>query len=158
MTWKVRGRRSSHTPEPASTPMASETGIQIFWRGEEGFSEEQSSHARIGHEGWKEVTIPLPARGPVRALRIDFYSALTIVEISEITLGNAIGELSYRATSSDDFEAISLGGDCVRLSAAPFRIQITGVDPQLYLPSFAPALPNDDLVVRLKLRVHPRAD
>jgi hypothetical protein len=136
-----------------TAPLASETVIQIFWTGDGAYSEEQSIDARVGHEGWKEVAVPLPARGAVCGLRIDFFSALTTIEISEIVVGTTAGEIFYRAASKEEFEAISLGGDCVRLSAEPFRVQITGMDPQLYLPPFAPALPGEALVVRLRLRV-----
>ncbi len=139
-----------------TAPMASETVIQVFWQGAEGYAEERSIDARIGHESWKEVKIPLPASGPVSGLRIDFFSALTIVEIAEISVGTAHGIYSYRATTKAECEAISLGGDCVRLSAQPFRVQITGVDPQLYLPRFSPALDGNGLVVSLRLRVEGR--
>ncbi len=136
-----------------SAPMASETVIQIFWQGEEGYAEERSVDARIGHESWKEVRIPLPAGGAVSGLRIDFFSALTIIEIAEICVGTAPGNNFYHATTKAEFEAISLGGDCVRLGAAPFRVQVSGVDPQLYLPEFLPPLEGEGLVVTLRLLV-----
>ena len=136
-----------------TAPMASETVIQVFWQGEEGYAEERSIDARVGHENWKEVRIPLPARGLVHALRIDFFSALTIVEIREICVSDAIGNTYYRAANKAEFAQISFGGDCVRLSTEPFRIQITGVDPQLYPPQFMPPLEGDGLIVTLRLRV-----
>ncbi len=128
-----------------AAPLASETVIQVFWRGEGGYSEEESADARVGHGSWKEVVIPLPAREPVRGLRIDFFSALTIVEIEEITVNNAPVQL----------EALSLGGDCVRLSVKPLRLQITGMDPQLYPQAFTPPLPREGLIVQMRLRVDP---
>ncbi|MEO6870950.1 MAG: class I SAM-dependent methyltransferase [Chthoniobacterales bacterium] len=124
-------------------PMANETVIQVFWSSNRNFSEEQSMDARIGHGSWKEVAIPLPNDTPVSNLRIDFFSALTIVEIGEIMLNS----------QKVDLATMSLGGDCVRLSLEPFRLQITGMDPQLYPPAFSPALSAQKSVVRLRLRV-----
>lgn len=137
-----------------SAPMASETVIQIFWTGDGSYCEEQSKDARVGHESWKEVTVELPARAAVSGLRIDFSSALTTIEIGQIVVGTVAGEEFYRAASKREFEAISLGGDCVRLSAEPFRVQITGMDPQLYLPNFSPPITADRMNVQMRLRVH----
>ncbi|MGI8430862.1 MAG: class I SAM-dependent methyltransferase [Chthoniobacterales bacterium] len=124
-------------------PMASETVLQVFWSTDGNFSETQSVDARIGHGSWKEVVIPLPADEPVRHLRIDFFSALTVVEIAEIAADG-------RGLKLDE---LSLGGDCVRLSAEPFRLQVTGMDPQLYPPVFSPPLPREGLSVQMRLRV-----
>ena len=134
-------------------PMASETVIQIFWTGDGCYSEEQSTDVRVGHGSWKEVAVEVPARAAVSGLRIDFFSALTTIEIAEIVVGTTAGEIFCRTWSKQEFKAISLGGDCVRLSAEPFRVQITGMDPQLYLPPFPPALAVEGLVVRMRLRV-----
>lgn len=134
-----------------TAPMASETVIQVFWTGDGCYSEEQSVDARIGHDAWKEVSIPLAATNAVTGLRIDFFSALRKVEIAEIEVGS--DSVYYRASHPADFEAISLGGDCVRIGPDPFVIQITGIDPQLYLPAFSPALEGKDLILRMKLRV-----
>lgn len=134
-------------------PMASETVIQIFWTSDGSYSEEQSTDARIGHEIWKEVAVELPTRDAVRGLRIDFFSALTTIEIAEIVVESKVGEVIHRIGRKEEFEAISLGGDCVRLSAEPFRVQITGMDPQLYLPPFSPAIAGEAPTIRIKLRV-----
>ncbi len=129
-------------------PLAGETVIQVFWKTEGGYSEEQSVDARIGHAKWKEVALPLGSVAPISGIRIDFFSALTQVEVSLIAVGD-----SYEAKAASAFAAISLGGDCVRVSREPFVIQITGIDPQLYLPEFTPALEGAELVVRMRLRV-----
>ena len=134
-------------------PMASETVIQIFWTSDGSYSEERSTDARIGHETWKELAVELPTRDAVRGLRIDFFSALTTIEIAEIVVESRVGEVIHRISRKEEFAAISLGGDCVRLNAEPFRVQITGMDPQLYLPPFSPAIAGEGLTVRIKLRV-----
>jgi hypothetical protein len=136
-----------------SAPMASETVIQIFWTADGVYTEEQSSDARIGHEGWKEVALPLPAAGPVAGLRIDFFSALARIEIAAIFVESGTGVLQRRVAQRADFEAISLGGDCVRISLEPFVVQVTGIDPQLYLPAFSPPIDGDGITVRMRLRV-----
>jgi hypothetical protein len=128
--------------------VARETVVQVFWTSDGSFLEERSSEARIGHGSWKELEIPLPTEDAVNGVRIDFYSALTTIEITSISLGGK--GTCYRAEKPEEFAEISLGGDCVRLSCKPFRIQVTGVDPQLYLPSFATIA---GPVLRMKLRV-----
>ncbi len=134
-----------------TAPMASETVIQIFWTKEGNFSEENSADVRVGHDGWKQVEVPLPAGAEASALRIDFYSALTEIEIGMIEVVGQKGEVVYRADEEADFAAITLLGDCVRGSLEPFRVEVTGVDPQLHLPAFP--RPMSGLLVRMKLQV-----
>jgi len=43
--------------------------------------------------------------------------------------------------------------DCRLRSLDPFRIEVTGVDPQLHLPPFAPA--TNVQAVHIRLRVTP---
>jgi glycosyltransferase involved in cell wall biosynthesis len=134
-----------------SSPIAEETVIQIFWAGDGSFSEEKSTDARLGHDSWKEVTVRLPPREPINHLRIDFLSALTSIEIAEIAVESSAGEVIYRANRADQFEAIRPAGDCERQSLEPFLIVVTGVDPQLHLPSFQPT--EGPLLVRLRVCV-----
>ena len=138
-----------------SAPMADETVVQIFWTNDGNYSEEESADARLGHGEWKDVVVPLPTKGVITGLRIDFYSALTTIEIAEIEVKADAGVTGYRASSPVEFEAISLGGDCVRSGLDPFVVQITGVDPQLHLPSLAPSGAPDRITVHLRLRVLP---
>lgn len=136
-----------------SAPLASETVIQIFWTSDGCYAEEQSADARIGHEGWKEIALPLPAAGSISGLRIDFFSALTKIEIAEIVVESGAGLVHRRVARRVDFEGISLGGDCVRISLEPFTVQVTGIDPQLYLPSFSPPVAGEGMMVQMRLRV-----
>jgi Methyltransferase domain len=138
-----------------SAPMASETVIQIFWTNDGNYSEENSTGARIGHEGWKEVTIAPPSDGPINGLRIDFVSALTIIEIATITVELKSGALLFRATTAAEFEAIRLLGDCARVASESLTIKVTGIDPQLYLPPFPAPGVVGPLLVRMRLRVNP---
>ena len=134
-----------------SSPIAEETVIQIFWAGDENFSEEKSADARLGHDSWKEVTVRLPAREPITHLRIDFLSALTNIEIAEIAVESPTGDVIYRASSANEFAAIRLAGDCDRQSLEPFSIVVTGVDPQLHPPSLQAT--SGPFLVRMCLRV-----
>ena len=136
-----------------SAPMADETSIQIFWGNDGNYSEDQSVDARVGHGVWKEVVVPLPTDDLITGLRIDFYSALTTIEIAAIEVRIGDGKVAYQATNAADFGAIALLGDCVLRSLEPFRIEVTGVDPQLHLPSFKE--PQKGLAAKIRLRVQP---
>jgi hypothetical protein len=132
-------------------PMADETVIQVFWTNEGGFSEEKSVDARLGHGDWKEVVVPLATDDSIDRVRIDFYSALTTIEIAAIEICGGDHNVVYQATTAHSFGAIASLGDCVRQSLDPFRIEVTGVDPQLHLPSFPE--PRSHLTVKMQLRV-----
>lgn len=134
-----------------SAPMADETGIQIFWTNDGNFSEEKSVDARLGHGAWKDVVVLLATEDAIDRVRIDFYSALTTIEIAAIEICGGDGRVVYQAATAEDFGAIALFGDCVARSLHPFKIEVTGVDPQLYLPP----LPRSEgrLVVKMQLRV-----
>ncbi len=134
-----------------SAPMASETVIQIFWTSDGNYSEENSTDIRIGHEAWKEVAVKLPTEMGISGLRIDFYSPLTMIEISTIDVRTKVGTLVYRAEDAAAFESITLLGDCLHRSLEPFCIEVTGIDPQLHLPPFL--RPERELEVRMRLRV-----
>ena len=136
-----------------SAPMAEETVVQIFWTNDGNYSEERSTNARFGHAAWKDLIVPLSTKDAITGLRIDFLSALTTIEISAISVESATGDLVYRAERASEFESIKLIGDCVRRSLEPFRIEVTGIDPQLHLSPFSK--PEKELTVRMRLRVHP---
>jgi hypothetical protein len=134
-----------------SAPMASETVVQVFWTARESFSEEDSTDVRIGHDEWKEIAIRLPTEQRIDRLRIDFFSPLTAIEIAAIEVRDEVGTLVYQTNSGAGFEGISLAGDCIRRSVAPFVIEVTGPDPQLHLPRFPRQV--SGLSVYLRLRV-----
>jgi len=134
-----------------SAPMAEETIVQIFWTNDGNYSEENSADARLGHGAWKDIVAPLPADEAISGLRIDFLSALTTIEIAAITVESATGELVYQAGRAFEFESIKLFGDCLGRSLDPFKIEVTGVDPQLHLPPFRQS--EIGLTVKMRLRV-----
>jgi hypothetical protein len=138
-----------------SAPMASETVIQVFWTSDGNYREENSIDVRIGHNAWKEVTVKLIGAGIFNELRIDFYSALTKVEIALIECNDNQGTIVYRAGDLRAFEGIKVAGDCLRCSVDPFVVKVTGPDPQLYLPAFVP--PRSISGVRMRLRVQSDA-
>lgn len=135
------------------TAAAHQTIIQVFHSRDGAHREEDSLLARIGHERWKEVSIVLPRAAGAAPLRIDFVSAYTTVDVATIEL--ACGdETLLRFPQATSFDRIRVAGNAERQSHADYlRLQITGPDPQLYLPAVelpvgAPATP-----LRLKLRV-----
>jgi hypothetical protein len=136
-----------------NTPFAQQTVIQVFYTSDGSHREEDSLYARVGHEGWKEVRIELPAHAGAAPLRIDFVSALTTIEIASIRLTKG-GTDYFHASQKFDFDSITIRGDAERIPDKEFLgLKITGIDPQLYLP--AVNLPPGDapLVVQLRLRV-----
>ncbi len=88
-------------------------------------------------------------------MRIDFVSAFTTIEIAAIRLRKPNGATVFEAESAEAFDQIRVAGDATRLPhARSLRIQVTGLDPQLYLPHLARtgAVP-EPVTVELKLRV-----
>lgn len=127
-----------------NTPFAEQTIIQVFFSKDGAHSEENSVYARIGHEGWKDVRIKLPAGAGAAPLRIDFVSALTTIEIESIRV----------AGSSVSLDTITVRGDAERLPDENlFRLRVTGIDPQLYLPAIATPADTENLAVEIRLRV-----
>lgn len=134
-------------------PFAQQTVIQVFFSNDGSHSEENSVYARVGHEGWKDVRIELPPGAGANPLRIDFVSAFTTIEIASIRI-SAAGHTCFSATAKPDFAPIAVRGDAERLPDDKLlRFQITGIDPQLYLPPIEMAS-DAPLAVELRLRVN----
>lgn len=135
------------------TAFAQQTIIQVFYSADGVHCEEHSSLARIGHEGWKEVRIELPPGAAASPLRIDFVSALTIIEITSIRLTKA-GSACFSAPDQTEFDSIALKGDLERLAhPTALRLKITGIDPQLWLPVVALPPGEEPLVLQMRLQV-----
>jgi hypothetical protein len=138
------------------TAFAQQTIVQVFYSADGVHCEEHSSLARVGHEGWKEVRIELPPGAAASPLRIDFVSALTIIEITSIRLTKA-GSACFSAPDETGFDSIALRGDLERLPhPTALRLKITGIDPQLWLPIVA--LPSGEQPLVLQMRLQVSAD
>ncbi|HEX4630512.1 MAG TPA: class I SAM-dependent methyltransferase [Chthoniobacterales bacterium] len=137
------------------TPFAQQTIIQVFYSSEGSHSEANSVYARVGHEGWKDLRIELPHSAGAAPLRIDFVSAFTTIEIASIAV--IAGATTYFCADNQcAFEAIAVRGDAERLPDEKLlRLQITGIDPQLYLPEIDTTGADEPLVLRMRLRVIP---
>jgi hypothetical protein len=135
-----------------NTPFAQQTVIQIFYTSDGSHCEEDSVYARVGHDDWKDVRIELPAHAGAAPLRIDFVSALTTIEMASIRLSKGTATC-FAANDEIGFDAIRIAGDAERIAGQAFRIRVTGIDPQLYLP--AVNLPADEapFVLEMRLRV-----
>ena len=59
-------------------PFLQQTVIQVFHTNDGVHREENSVNARIGHDDWKDVSVPLPHNAGAAPLRVDFVSPLTI--------------------------------------------------------------------------------
>jgi hypothetical protein len=135
------------------TAFAQQTIVQVFYSADGVHSEEHSSLARIGHGGWKEIRIELPQGAAASPLRIDFVSALTIIEITSMRLTKA-SSTCFSAPDRTGFDSIALKGDLERLAdPTALRLKITGIDPQLWLPVMALPSGEEPLVLQMRLRV-----
>lgn len=135
---------------PAPRP---ETIIQVFHTTDGAHSEANSVYARIGHEGWKDVSIALPPKAGAAPLRIDFISSMPVIDVAAIEVSTAAATL-YRASDSQSFEKVALAGDAERMAHPDYlRLRITGLDPQLILPVLSAVSANEPLAVKLRLRV-----
>jgi Methyltransferase domain len=135
------------------TAVGTQTGIQVFHTHDGTHREEDSVFARIGHGNWKDVSLPLPAGAGAAPLRIDFYSAFTIIDVSSIRM-TAGTTPKFIAALPNEFDQIKIAGDAERLPHPKYlQLKITGPDPQLYLPALS-LLPNEwPIQVALHLRV-----
>lgn len=150
LRWRIHAALKRLVPPP---PPAPETIIQIFHSRDGNLSEANSVTARIGHNAWKEVSIPLPPNAGAAPLRIDFMSDRTVIDVASIEVATETAKL-FEAANSPAFQTIALAGDA-ELVAHPdyLRLRVTGLDPQLILPSL-PAVPaGQTLAVKLRLRV-----
>jgi hypothetical protein len=137
-------------------PFLQQTVIQVFHTSDGVHREEDSVNARIGHDGWKEISIPLPRHAGANPLRIDFVSPLTIVEITLLRL-TCGGKIVFEASDGEQFGQIALAGDAERLPHANYlRLKITGIDPQLSLPPISFPNAENNLVLKMRLRVDPK--
>lgn len=135
------------------TPFAQQTIIQVFYSADGTHREEDSVYARVGHEEWKDFQIELPPGAAAAPLRIDFVSALTTIDIASIRVVKG-GVLCFSVPEQASFDAIRLGGDVERLDQPPFlRLKITGIDPQLYLPTLTLPTSEGPLILQMRLRV-----
>lgn len=138
------------------TPFARQTTIQVFYTSDGQHRAEDSISTRIGHDAWKEVTMGLPRGAGAAPLRIDFVSALTIVDLASVAL-TSHGRPLFSAETSDEFAHVDVAGDAERLpSASGMRIRITGIDPQIILPTIETMAADEPL--ELKLRVFVQSD
>jgi len=133
-------------------PFAQQTIIQVFFTTDGSHREENSVYARVGHEGWKDVRIELPPDAGAAPLRIDFVSALTTIEIAEIRLTRA-NTTCFVADEEAGFGVVRVAGDAERIAGPAFRLRVTGIDPQLYLPALDLPAGDAPFVVKMRLRV-----
>ncbi|MGI8819370.1 MAG: class I SAM-dependent methyltransferase [Chthoniobacterales bacterium] len=135
------------------TAVAGQTIVQVFHTHDGSHREEQSVAARIGHEAWKEIALELPAGAGAAPLRIDFVSAYTTIDLASITVAAGARTL-FSADRTSGFAQVEIGGDARQLPHPNYlRLQITGIDPQLYLPPLPALASPGALRVALRLRV-----
>ena len=138
-------------------PQKVESLIQIFYSANGAHREEDSIIAGVEQGDWEEVTIILPAGAAAAPLRIDFMRTFDLVDISALRVMTPVREY-FSATASRDFDQVRVAGDAQRLPHPDFlRLQISGADPQLFLPVLDIAAGEHPLRVQLRVRVHSPA-
>ncbi len=138
------------------TYFAQQTTVQLFFSSDGVHREEDSVLARIGHDEPKELRLLLPPGGH-RAVRIDFVSAFTTIDVEAIRLCNG-GSVLFKADSPQAFDHVQVAGDATRMRhPRHLRIEVTGIDPQLYLPQLKAGSSDELVSVYLRLRVTPAA-
>lgn len=148
LRWRIHSILKRLVPPPDPAP---ETIIQIFHSRDGNHSEARSVTARIGHDAWKEVSIPLPHDAGAAPLRIDFMSDQTVIDVASIEVATEKTTL-FRAADPDSFKTIVLAGDAEpRTHPDYLRLKVTGIDPQLILPSL-PGVRSDE-IIQVKLRL-----
>jgi SAM-dependent methyltransferase len=148
--WRTLQRRLQPLPPKV------EALIQVFYTSEGIHREEDSVVAGVEHLGWTKVFVRLPGGAGAAPLRIDFMGAISLVEISELQVTSP-GKKHFAATTSREFESIRIEGNAKRFpDKSLLRLQITGPDPQLYLPSLEIGAEDHPLTVEVRLRVHPQ--
>ena len=136
-------------------PFLQQTTIQAFFSEDGAHREENAVNVRIGHDGWKNLSLTSRRRAEAKPLRIDFMSPLTIIEIASLRLRRG-SKSFFHATHATDFDVIHFGADVERLPhPTQLRLKITGIDPQLYLPPFDSDETDEALVLEMQLRVEP---
>jgi hypothetical protein len=138
-------------------PRKVESLIQIFYTANNAHREEDSIIAGVEQGDWEEVLITLPAGAAAAPLRIDLMRIFDLVEISHLRVMTPLREY-FSATTSGEFDQVVVAGDAQRLPHPDFlRLQISGADPQLFLPVLNIAAGEHPLRVKLRLRVHSPA-
>lgn len=144
-------RRLRRWLEPLPTKV--ETLIQVFYTTDGYHREEASVIAGVEQGDWAEVVIHLPAGAGARPLRIDFMRTLPLVEIASLRVTAGDSEYFSAATSAE-FVQVRVAGDAERLpSPDQLLLRITGLDPQLFLPTLEIPPGAASLQVHLRLRV-----
>lgn len=150
LRWRVHLFLKRLVPPPAP---ALETIIQVFHSRDGSHSEANSVTARISHGAWKEVSISLPPNAGAAPLRIDFMSDRTVIDVASVEVATKTATL-FRASNVQDFKAVAPAGDAEPMAHPDYlRLKVTGIDPQLILPSLAPVKGNEAIEVKLRLRV-----
>jgi hypothetical protein len=135
------------------TAFAQETIIQVFYSSDGTHCETDSVNARLEHNAWKDISIALPPGAGAAPLRIDFVSALNIIDIAALRVLQS-SKILFQATTAPDFDKIDIRGDAERLpDPKSLRLKITGIDPQLYLPPLSIIAGDAPGTVEMRLQV-----
>jgi len=138
-------------------PRKVESLIQVFYTANGGHQEEDSIIAGVEQGDWEDVLITLPGGAAAAPLRIDLMRISDLVDISHLRVMTPLREY-FSATTSREFDQVAVAGNAQRLPHPDFlRLQISGTDPQLFLPVLKIGAGEHPLQVKMRLRVHSSA-
>ncbi|MEY2542224.1 MAG: hypothetical protein QOI22_1826 [Verrucomicrobiota bacterium] len=131
-----------------------ETVVQVFYSDDGNLSEANSACASVSHDTWQNVCIPLPKEAGCTPLRIDFNTLFKFVDLVSICVKTPQKAI-FHAQNIRDFDSVRVAGDAERVPHSEFfRLKITGLDPQLWLPSVETGPDDRPLIVEMRLRTH----
>ncbi|MEY2560229.1 MAG: hypothetical protein QOG51_644, partial [Verrucomicrobiota bacterium] len=73
-------------------------------------------------------------------------------EIASIRLTKA-NTTRFIADEKTGFDAVRIAGDAERIAGHAFRLRVTGIDPQMYLPAVDLPAGETSFVLEMRLRV-----
>ena len=133
--------------------LPAETIVQVFHTHDGTHRENDSVLGRVREGASQEVIMRLPAGAGLSPLRIDFITSASIIDIQRLRILAGKTEL-YRAADVAGLADVSVRGDAERLANPHFfRIRITGIDPQLHLPTLNLPENGDTVEVEMRLTV-----
>lgn len=149
-------RRQKERRILAGTRPAQSLVAQVYFPSDHGtYDESRTARFLLPCSEWDDFTVPLtrPTLLRVHPLRIDPLNTRGVVIIRKIALVSAAsGETLWEAETPEDFDALRIQKDAVRLpSAKGLFLMVSGSDPQLFLPAI-PDLPDEPMVLHVWLK------
>lgn len=131
--------------------------LKIYTFGDGGYTEKQSQSALLPPKEWKHISFELPQGQGNGPIRIDPSDVPAIIEVAEIQIRAAEdGRLLWHGQKEAGLSAVEVNRELQVLPGGDhFRCASYGFDPQILLPEFGEATPEQPLYVDIWIRVDP---